>query len=185
MVSVWLPCWRTERLERRHHRGKPHNQADWEAFALTESGKSGRRLVGVNPKAEAAGLRCGMVLTDACAILPSLKTLPAAPAEEVKDLEKLAAWCRRYTPWTAPRPPDGLALDVTGASHLLGGEQALLDDLLARLGSFGLNAHAALAGTFGAGWALSRHGGARCIVVAEGKEALSIGTLPALRLPWL
>jgi protein ImuB len=47
-----------------------------------------------------------MVLTDACAILPSLKTLPANPAEEAKDLEKLAAWCQRYTPWTAPRLPD-------------------------------------------------------------------------------
>ena len=77
-----------------------------------------RAADGLSPstgKRKKPGLRCGMVLTDACAILPSLKTLPANPAEEAKDLEKLAAWCQRYTPWTAPRLPDGLALDVTGA----------------------------------------------------------------------
>jgi protein ImuB len=119
-----------------------------------------------------------MILTDACAILPSLKTSPASPAEEAKDLEKLAAWCRRYTPWTAPRPPDGLALDVTGASHLLGGEQSLLDDLVVRLGSFGLTARGALASTLGAAWALSRHGGDRRMVVPEGEEGRFIGALP-------
>ncbi|MFY9874382.1 MAG: DNA polymerase Y family protein, partial [Rhodomicrobium sp.] len=177
MVSVWLPYWRTERLARRH-RGKSHEQSDREAFALTEAGKGGRRLVAVNRKAEEAGLRCGMVLTDACAILPSLKTLPANPAEEAKDLEKLAAWCQRYTPWTAPRLPDGLALDVTGASHLLGGDEALLDDLIARLGVFGLSARAAIAGTLGAAWALSRYGKLECVVLPEGEEGRFIGALP-------
>jgi protein ImuB len=94
MVSVWLPYWRTERLERRRPHNKPHEQSGQEAFALTEAGKGGRRLVAVNRQAEAAGLHRGMVLTDASAILPSLKTMPASLAEEAKDLEKLAAWCR-------------------------------------------------------------------------------------------
>jgi protein ImuB len=177
VVSVWLPYWRTERLERRHHHSRPDEQTGQEAFALTEAGKGGRRLVAVNRQAEAAGLRCSMVLTDASAILPTLKTVTAAPAEEAKDLEKLAAWCRRYTPWTAPRAPDGLALDVTGACHLLGGEQALLDDLLARLGASGLTARAALAGTLGAAWALCRHDNTRRIVVPEGEEAQFIAAL--------
>jgi protein ImuB len=178
MVSVWLPYWRTERLERRRRHGRPHEEADQEAFALTEAGKGGRRLVGVNRHAEAAGVQRGMVLTDAFAILPCLKTMPASPAEEAKDLEKLAAWCRRYTPWTAPRAPDGLALDVTGASHLLGGEECLLDDLVARFDASGLTARAALAGTLGAAWALSRHGDAKRIVVHEGEEAHFIAALP-------
>lgn len=179
VVSVWLRYWRTERLERHRHHGTPHEKGALEAFALTEVSKGGRRLVAVNPAAEAAGLRHGMVLTDACAILPSLKIMPAAPVEETKDLEKLAAWCRRYTPWTASRAPDGLALDVTGACHLLGGEQPLIDDLIARLDMFGLTARAALAGTLGAAWALSRYGGAEGIIVPEGEEAAFIAALPA------
>jgi len=176
MVSVWLPYWRTERLARRHH-GKSH-EADREAFALTEAGKGGRRLVAVNRKAEEAGLRCGMVLTDACAILPSLKTLAAAPAEEAKDLEKLAIWCQRYTPWTAPKGPDGLALDVTGASHLLGGDGPLLNDLIARLRVFGLTARAAIAGTLGAAWALARYGKLERVIVPEGEEGRSLSDVP-------
>src|SRR5208337_3718522 len=106
-----------------------------------------RRLVALNQAAEKAGLSCGMVLTDACAILPSLKIEAASPVEEARDLKKLAAWCRRYTPWTAPKLPDVIALDVTGACHLLGGEKELLDDLVARLRRFGLTARAAMAGS--------------------------------------
>ncbi len=132
----------------------------------------------LNRAAEEAGLSCGMALTDACAILPSLKTEAASPVEEERDLKKLAAWCRRYTPWTAPKPPDVIALDVTGACHLLGGEEELLDDLIERLRRFGLTARTAMAGSLGAAWALSHHGNTSRIVVPRGEEAHFIAPLP-------
>jgi len=147
-------------------------------LAIIESGKGGRRLATVNQAAEAAGLTAGMLLTDACAILPSLKTEEAAPLDEAKDLKRLAAWCRRYTPWTAPSGPDGLALDVTGACHLLGGERPLLGDLIQKLSGLGLTARAAMAGTLGAAWALARAGASNGIVAPEGEEARFIAPLP-------
>ncbi len=148
------------------------------ALAVTETGKGGKRLVAINQAAEETGLSCGMLLTDACTILPSLKTQPACPAEEARDLKKLAAWCQRYTPSTAPKLPDTIALDVTGACHLLGGEEKLLDDLVRRLRRLGLTARAAMAGTFGAAWALSHHGNINRIAVPRGAEARFISPLP-------
>ena len=61
----------------------------------------------------AAAMKAGLPATNN--LLEDLKIKPAAVNLPVefrkddaafrKDLEKLAAWCRRYTPWTAPRPP--------------------------------------------------------------------------------
>jgi len=184
IVSVWLPYWRTERRERTQVLTRPLENQPRKPLAIIESGKGGRRLATVNQAAEAAGLSPGMLLTDACAILPSLKTEEAAPLDEAKDLKRLAAWCRRYTPWTAPSGPDGLALDVTGACHLLGGERPLLGDLIQKLSGLGLTARAAMAGTLGAAWALARAGASNGIVAPEGDEARFIALLPvkALRL---
>jgi len=178
LVSVWLPYWRTEHLERLRRQGKPPDKKSQPPLAIIEAGKGGRRLVAINQAAEAAGLTCGMLLTDASAIAPSLKAEPASPFEEAKDLKKLALWHQRYTPWTAPKPPDGIALDVTGACHLLGGEQELLDDLLSRLEGFGLTARAAMAGSFGAAWALSHYGKSGRTVAPDRKEAAFIAALP-------
>lgn len=176
VVSVWLPYWRTERRERLHAPTRPLEKQ--KPLAIIELAKGGRRLAAVNQAAEKAGLSPGMLLTDACAILPSLRTEEAAPADEAKDLKKLAAWCCRYTPWTAPSGADGIALDVTGACHLLGGEQQLLDDLIQRLDHLRLTARAAMAGTLGAAWALARFGAGNGMVVPKGEEGEFIAALP-------
>ena len=178
IVSVWLPYWRTERRERVQALTKPLENQAQKPLAIIEGGKGGRRLAAVNQAAAAAGLAAGMLLTDACAILPSLKTGEAAPAEEAKDLKRLAAWCRRYTPWTAPGGSDGIVLDVTGACHLLGGEQPLLGDLIQKLAGLELTARSAMAGTLGAAWALARFGVSNGMIVPEGEEARFIAPLP-------
>ncbi len=78
-----------------------------------------------------------------------------------------------------PRPDgaDGLTLDVTGACHLLGGEEALLDDLIARLSAFGLTARAAMAATTGAAWALARHARTNRTIVPDGEEGRYLAPL--------
>ena len=48
-------------------------------------------------------------------------------------------------PIVAADPPDGLVLDVTGAGHRYGGDEGLLEDLIAQTASVGLDARAALA----------------------------------------
>lgn len=49
------------------------------------------------------------------------------------NLSALALWCQRFTPFTAPDPPDGVLQDITGCTHLFGGEAGLVAALAARL----------------------------------------------------
>ena len=90
-------------------------------------------LAAVNSAAAAKGLAPGMPLADALSFLPGLATLPAELAEDAAALRRLAEWCGRYSPWTAPDGSDGVKIEITGSAHLWGGEAALAADLSRRL----------------------------------------------------
>ncbi len=141
-------------------------------------------LTAVNEEAEAAGLAPGMTLTHAQALVRNLVLAPAEPLVEQRDLARLAAACLRYSPWTRACPPDGIWIDATGVAHLFGGEAAMLDRIVARLGKAGLAARAAIADTPGAAWAFSHHG-KTVSVIPPGLPAPMLKDLPvaALRLP--
>ncbi|MGA8401116.1 MAG: DNA polymerase Y family protein, partial [Stellaceae bacterium] len=87
---------------------------------------NGRQLLAaVNPAAAAKGLAAGMPLADALSFLPGLATRPAEPAEDKAALRRLAEWCTRYSPWTAPDfsqdgGADGVKLEIAGSAHLWG-----------------------------------------------------------------
>ena len=147
-----LPRFRTDRLTRSLAGGNASPEA---LLTVAAPGKGGNRLIAVNAAAERAGLRPGMLLTDATAIAPELRAEPQNAGSEAAHLRHLALWCRRYTPWVAPEPPDGLRLDITGAAHLIGGEAALLRDLRARFRHAGFACRAAAATTQAAAWAMA------------------------------
>jgi len=119
-----------------------------------------------------------MALADARAIEPGLVVLRADPASDMAALTRLAAWCGRYSPWTALDQPDGLWLDLTGAAHLRGGEAALAVELVARLERLGFSARAAIAETPGAAWALAREGREKVTVVPPGATRVALALLP-------
>jgi len=123
-----------------------------------------------------------MGLADARAMHPSLDVVEADPEADRRLLEALADWCDRYTPLVALDGVDGLFLDISGCSHLFGGEQALLEEMLRRLREQGFDARAAIAGTAGAAWAVARFHGSGA--VPGGAEAEWLAPLPpaALRL---
>ena len=153
-------------------------------FAVTTSGKGGNRLVGVNAHAEQAGLRPGILLTDATAIAPELRALPQNAHEETAHLRRLAMWCRRYTPWAAPDPPDGLRLDITGCAHLFGGEADVLRDIRKRFAEAGFDCRAAIASTPGAAWGMARYAPKPLAITAPGEERARLAPLSvrALRI---
>ena len=130
---------------------------------LVTRAHDGRRLAvaAANRAALALGLRPGLPLAHAQAMVPGLEVVVADPAADAAALGDLAAWCLRYAPLTAPDPLDGIWIDTTGCAHLHGGEAAMLGDLIARLGRSGIGARAAMADTPGAAWALARHAGRR------------------------
>ncbi len=145
-------------------------------------------LAAVDAAAAVAGLAPGMPLADALSFVPGLATRPAEPEEDRAALTRLAEWCGRYSPWTAPDGEAGVKLDISGCAHLWGGEAELAADLARRLARQGITHRIAIADTLGAAWALAHFGagdGAPPIPIqipAQIREALAPLPVEALRL---
>lgn len=140
----------------------------------------------MNAAAEALGLRPGMPVAQAQALVPGLAVMAADPRADAAALERLAIWAqRRFSPVVAPDPPDGLVMDVTGTDHLHGGEAAMLAALTRRLAAAGFSARAAVADTPGAAHAAARYLARDMLVVPPGAAEALLRPLPvaALRLP--
>lgn len=142
------------------------------------------RLVALDEAATALGLKPGQGLAEARAICPELDVVAADPAADRQFLDALADWCSRYTPLIGRDGPDGLFLDITGCSHLFGGEERLLDDILGRLAEMGLGVSGGLSGTPGLSWALARFGdpAGRIAAMDAARTLLSPMPVQALRL---
>ncbi|WP_313045183.1 DUF6504 family protein [Brevundimonas sp.] len=149
-------------------------------------GRDGRKrmVLAADAAAQGLGLHPGMAVAKAQALVAELTVMDADRDADDLALDRLALWAlRRYAPIVAPDPPDGLMIDIAGASHLKGGEAALLDDLTGRLASAGIHARTAVAPSYGAAHALARFGG-EARIVAEDEIADRLSPLPiaALRL---
>ena len=151
-------------------------------------GAAGRRRVVLAANAAALALRLqpGMPAAQARALRADALAEPADPAGDARALDQLALWAlKRYAPVVAADPPDGLVLDVTGATHLWGGETALLQDIIDRLAAVGITARAAMTGSWGAAHALARWVARPMAIVPSDQSGRAIADLPvqALRLP--
>ncbi|NIK88421.1 protein ImuB [Rhizomicrobium palustre] len=140
------------------------------------------RLTAVDAKAEWLGLQPGMALASARARVPALKVMAANAPADSKLLARLADWCDGYSPFVAMDAPRGLFLDVTGSTHLFGGEQAMLQTLKKDLRRQGFEVQAALAGTAMAARALARYRDEAVVPVGGDHEALSGLPVEALAL---
>jgi protein ImuB len=182
VVSLFLPTWSTDRVRRTLGDAAPPSDTP-----LILTGREGRRRVVLAADAAAwhAGLRVGMSVTKAQALVFGLAVMDADPAADAAALEQLALWAlQRYAPIATADPPDGLIIDVTGATHLHGGEDVMLADMIERLGAAGIAARAAIADHWGAAHALARYAAWPAIVVSPGDSTAAIMPLPiaALRL---
>ncbi|WP_369062242.1 DNA polymerase Y family protein [Caulobacter sp. 73W] len=142
-------------------------------------------ILAANAAALSLRLHPGMAAAQARALCAELVAHDADPADDARALDRLALWALRlYSPIVAADPPDGLVLDVTGASHRYGGEAGLLDDMLRRLAASGFAARAALSGTWGSAHALARYVAHPMVIVTSEESGRAIAHLPtrALRL---
>jgi protein ImuB len=191
IVSVWVPQWPIHRwlaAERRRPSSAPGEAIDQRHPFVLADASDAPRITAINPAAKASGLAVGETLADARARIGALQVRLAEPTADAADLERLARWATRYTPSVAlfgkASGSDGFFLDVTGATHLLGGEKNLLADLARRLKAFGLPAHLAIAETAGTAWAVSHFARTQNPIISAGDEAEALAPLPveALRL---
>ncbi len=150
IISLWLNRLPSQRLLRIH----PYEGV----FVVVRLQGNAWRLHCLNETAEAAGLSRGMSLADARALCPDLKSIPADLSRDFSFLRALARWAQRYSPVVSMEKDHQLLLDISGAAHLFGGEEALLSDLLGRLARSGLTARAGVADTPVAARALARFG---------------------------
>ena len=91
VICIWLPFWKTDRLERRSGGVKLHEPLP---LTVITKGKGGKRLLALNTAAREAGLQTGMLLTDACAMLPSLAAAPRASCSIRADISQ--SWRRDF-----------------------------------------------------------------------------------------
>ncbi len=143
---------------------------------VVEKAQNALRLSALDRKASALGLSIGQPLANARAMLGALKVMAANEPADLRLLERIADWCERFTPYVSLEPPRTLILDVTGAAHLFGGEEAMLATMLAKLRKQGFIVRGALAGT-----ALAARALARCrdgTVAAPGTDSETIAPLP-------
>ncbi|MEA3015991.1 MAG: protein ImuB [Sphingomonadales bacterium] len=126
-----------------------------------------------------------MPLSQARALVPGLEVADADPEGDAAFLHRLALFAAcRWTPRAALSPPDGLFLDLTGVSHLFGGERAACIHFVRFIARLGFTARIAVAGTWGAAHALARFSEEPVTLCPNGGEADALAPLPlaALRL---
>jgi protein ImuB len=177
VVSLFLPTWPTDRI-RLASGGPPPGEP-----LVTVMTEGSRRVIGsADATATALGLRPGLTIAHAQALVPNLHLAEATPADDGAALARLALWCLRYTPIVAPDATGGIWIDIAGAAHLLGGEGALLADLVGRLTAKGIAAKASVADAPGTAWAVARYGNEP--IIAPGRAVDAVAGLPvqALRL---
>ena len=178
-----LPYLATDRIRRRTLGRSWRSATPPETpLAVVAKIKNALRLVAIDERGERLGLSIGQTLADARAMIPSLETVAEDNAADRALLEGLADWAERYTPLVALASDNGLFLDITGAAHLLGGEDALLANLNDRLAMQGFSARAAIADTPGAAAAAARFGPASVVPIGEAAKMLTPLPLAALRL---
>ncbi len=164
-LGIHLPGFRLERC-------------GWEPrlpAVLVTTERGAERVQAASLPAGRAGVRVGMTLAAARALLPEIRVERLDPTGELADLEALCAALGRFTPAARPVPPDCLLLDVGP------GAMAPIRACLAELG------HASrmvLAEEGRTALALARHA-RRDRVVPKGGIAAALAPLPvsALELP--
>src|SRR5215211_475954 len=179
--AKWAPVRRQEHAPLIDSRACPDSNRTGHALVVVAPIKSALRLTALNDAAARLGLKTGMALADARAMYPRLDVKDADPLADRHLLETVAEWCDRYTPLVGVQPPDGLILDISGCAHLFGGEAALCDDLVRRLGAQGLLVRAAIADTVGCAWALARYGDETYSVRLGCSDAQLAPTSPRVR----
>lgn len=174
-----MPTWATDYLKR----AEPHLTGP---LALYERIKGGLRLAAVDRLAAAQNLTIGQNLADARAMLPGVTVREIDRTMLEMAFGTFADWHSNASPLVAVMSDmnvyGDLVLDITGVSHLFGGELEMLRLLVLRLRKLGYVANGAVASTIGAAWAASHFTTNRVIPPDQTDSALAPLSVAALRL---
>lgn len=151
--------------------------------AIVELQGQTQYVVAVCERAAQWGIRAGMSLAAALALVPHLETKSRDPQREKQMLERLAEVAQRFTPRVSLVPPDGLVLEVKGSLHLFGGGQALCRAFESECLGVGVKPVLSLAPVPLAALAGARAG--KALIVTEPAHLIGqIASLPLATLRW-
>lgn len=119
-------------------------------------------------------------LANAYAMVPNLIVDQADDMADAMLLEKIADWCERFSPYVAIDPPHGLLIDVTGVTHLFGGEAEMLATVQRAIARQAFSVRVGMAGTARAAWALSHFESGHIAQPATEGETLALLPVAAL-----
>ncbi|MEO7385900.1 MAG: DNA polymerase Y family protein, partial [Gammaproteobacteria bacterium] len=149
-LCLYLPQLPLEAQASRHVDGQP-------VAVYSEEGRH-IGIVTVNGPASERGVRPGMPVNGALALVPELLLEARQPALESAALSRLACWATRFTPAVSINPDNALLLEVQGSLRLFGGLAALRRTLARGLRTRGHQARMACAPTARAALWLARAG---------------------------
>jgi len=150
-------------------------------LALVHEAKGAQRVAFASGTAQRDGVRAGMTLTAARALLPALRDAPFDAEAESRALSSVAEGFLRFTPAFMLSAPDGVWLDASAAS-LFGGEAGLVEKVEAQARATGYRARVVLASELFTARALARHGALTPACVAPGVSSSAwSGSAPSAR----
>jgi protein ImuB len=100
-------------------------------------------VLACDARAAARGVRPGLAIPGACALVPNLAVRERDPAGETEALIALAGWAAQFTPSVALEFPAALMLEVEASLALFGGIASILAALRKGLAEMGFSARIA------------------------------------------
>jgi len=150
-------------------------------YVFTMSPKNRIMVTAASREAEKQGITAGTVLADAKAIIPDIIAFDDELNFNRKLLVRIAKWAIRYSPVVAIDLPDGIIIDSSGCSHLLGGEESYLQIIISKLTESGYNCSGSISDTIGASWAIARLG-RKSPIIAPAQQYNALLNLPPMAL---
>jgi protein ImuB len=177
-LALWFPFLSADRLriqEPDRYARSPDARPETPLVFVAKA-KNALRIVAVDAYAQEQGLM-GLTLADARAQTAGLISMPMDEAADAHWLHRLARRCGRWSPTIILAPPDGISIDIAGATHLFGGEAGLAEEILTLMACEGMDARLAIAATAEGAQALARYA-----ILPVTDEAAALRALPVTAL---
>ncbi|MCR9216767.1 MAG: DNA polymerase Y family protein [bacterium] len=172
--------WHVDTVRRRSREQRDSGQP----IVLIEKQRQRQVVVQCCRRAQSHGVRSGMPLVQATALLPAGQgcIAPFEPETSRRSLHRLAVWAQRFSPLVAvddsTERPDTLLLDVTGCDRVWSGEASLLHAVADSMRLLSIEARVTIAPTIGCAWAVARFGSSDTSIVSGDGVRTAIRDLP-------
>lgn len=153
--------------------------------ATPDDMKPNARISAVTLRARRLGVFPGQTVAEAHARASGLDVRRVSPDDVASALGRIAEMALALGPTAQVISPDTVLLDVTGAAHLAGGEEALLGELSARVRALGHRVRGAIASGPATARAVARSGPTPSAIVPPLGDRAALAGLPLAALPVL